>query len=324
MERANPILAQKMGLSSGRATAASAGSGQDDLLRQMRRAVSRAADSAVGLSAVLDQLTATSCDAETLIEEGPAGWIVLGLRDGHAAGLSGLVLIDPPLRSALVEMQTIGDLLPPRGDERPVTRTDAVMTMPFADLLMKELASVGFAGDEADLAAFDMGPMDDLRTAGLMLVQGRYLLWQVTIQLGGPASGEGRRGTVHIAVRPGADLVEEICEQGSDWAHQLRRAVGEAPADLDAVLARMTLPISKIQALEVGQVLHLPGTTVGSVTLTGPSGDGVAAARLGQTAGKRAVRTETPQVDLDDSLSAFSTTPNADATVPGANTLIDS
>ena len=62
----------------------------------------------------------------------------------------------------------------------------------------------------------------------------------------------------------------------------------------------MTLPISKIEAFEVGQVLQLAGTTVGSVMLTGPGGEKVATARLGQVAGKRAVRIEVAQVDMQD------------------------
>ena len=62
----------------------------------------------------------------------------------------------------------------------------------------------------------------------------------------------------------------------------------------------MTLPISKIEEFEVGQVLELAGTTVGSVTLVGADGKPVATARLGQVAGKRAVRVEPEQVQLQE------------------------
>ena len=71
-----------------------------------------------------------------LIEDGPEGWVVLGLRTGDTAGLSGLFLLDPPLRSALIEMQTMGSLLPLAEPQRAVTRTDAVMSVPFAANLL--------------------------------------------------------------------------------------------------------------------------------------------------------------------------------------------
>ena len=80
----------------------------------------------------------------------------------------------------------------------------------------------------------------------------------------------------------------------------LRNAVQDAPAELDAVLTRMMMPIHKIEAFEVGQVLNLAGTTVGSVTLTEPGGDIVTTARLGQVAGKLAVRVQHSQIEMHD------------------------
>ncbi|MDB9943457.1 hypothetical protein OAD19_00180 [Octadecabacter sp.] len=82
-------------------------------MRQMRRALSRAADKAVGLSASVLGIAEETLEAEALIETGPEDWVVIGLRDGANAGLTGLFLINPALRSALVEMQTKGNLLPP-------------------------------------------------------------------------------------------------------------------------------------------------------------------------------------------------------------------
>ena len=55
----------------------------------------------------------------------------------------------------------------------------------------------------------------------------------------------------------------------------------EATAVVTAVLARHTLPLSEAEALRPGQVLPLPGVTVGSVRLEAPIGRPLAAARLG-------------------------------------------
>lgn len=294
METINPVLARKIGAGP-KGGVADAPEGAASPLRKMRRALSRAADKAVGLSASVLGMAEELSEAEALIEDGPEGWVVLGLRDDSSAGLSGLFLMDPALRSALVEMQTIGSLLPVQDQPRKVTRTDAVMTIPFASRLMAELDEAGFGEDGLQCASYDLGPMDDLRTAGLVMLQGRYRSWRVTIQMGGEAQGE-----LLIALRPKVEAAAPEQPGNIAWSKALRAALAEAPTEMEAVLTRMALPYSKIEAFEVGQVLTLAGTTVNSVTLTGPGGEPVAAARLGQVAGKRAVRIEQAEVTLQD------------------------
>ncbi len=294
MESVNSILARKLGMTPASAPKGNGAAASPE--RQVRRALGRAADQALGLSAVLEDLAQDDLEAEELIESGPDGWLVLGLRDGSGAGLSGLFLIDPPMRSALVEMQTMGSLLAPNETQRRVTRVDAVMSVPFASLFLKELSDVGFGGPDINPADYDMGPIDDLRTAGLVMMQGRYRRWKIKINMG---AGEAV-GQMLIAMRPPAAITETPANDGSNWSATLRNALCEAPADLDAVLTRISLPIQKIKAFEVGQVINLAGTTVGSVTLIGPGGKPVTSARLGQVAGKRAVRIERAQVELQD------------------------
>lgn len=294
METVNPILAQKLGLT--RPVPSTDQTAPATPMRQMRRALGRAADKAVGLSASVLGIAEEDLDAEGLIEAGPEGWVVLGLRDGTSAGLSGVFLLDPLLRSALVEMQTMGCLLPPAEDQRGVTRVDGVMSVPFASQLLAELADVGFCAGDLEPAAYDIGPIDDLRTAGLVMLQGQYRCWRISIQMGG---GEAQ-GEMMIGMRPKVSMSAAPVKDTSGWSDALRNAVQDAPAELDAVLTRMTLPIHKIEAFEVGLVLNLAGTTVGSVTLTGPGGEVVTTARLGQVAGKRAVRLQHTRVELQD------------------------
>ena len=305
METVNPILAQKLGLTAAVPDGEVAAPATP--MRQMRRALGRAADKAVGLSASVLGIAQEDLEAEALIETGPEGWIVLGLRDGSSAGLTGLFLLDPPLRSALIEMQTTGNLLPPASEQRPVTRTDAVMSVLFASSLLSELAEAGFGAAEFDAASYDIGPIEDLRTAGLVMMQGSYRCWRITIQMGG---GEAQ-GEMMIAIRPKTTASATPVKDSSGWASALRSAVQEAQAELDAVLTRMKLPINQIEAFEVGQVITLAGTTVGSVTLTGPDGEDVVNARLGQVAGKRAVRVEHAKLDLqEDPPKMAAMTPN--------------
>ena len=296
MNAVNPILARKLGLEPA-ATDDAENAPPASPMRMMRRAMARAADKSVGLSASVLGIAEDETEAETLIEEGPEGWVVLGLREGNHAGLCGLMLLDPALRSALVEMQTMGSLLPPAADPRPVTRIDAVMSVPFAQRLLSELTEVGFDAGGVALDGLDIGPVDDLRTAGLVMAQGRYRTWQISVQVG----GGDVQGDVMIALLPKHHGQQsDQPDDGAAWRQALRNAVCDAPADLDAVLGTLRLPISKIEAFDVGQVVPLPGTTVGSVVLKAPGGEVVAAARLGQTAGKRAVRLEETRLELQE------------------------
>jgi len=248
------------------------------------------------LSASVLGIAEEDLEAEALIESGPDDWVVIGLRDGAQPGLTGLFLLDPALRSALVEMQTMGNLLPVSEAQRKVTRTDALLSIPFASQLLSELAEVGFGANALNPAIYDMGPMDDLRTAGLVMTQGLYRSWRITVQLGG---GE-HQGEMLIAMRPVVTANPAPVDMAPGWSNALRSALEDAPAELEAVLSRMTLPMSHVEAFEVGQVMELAGTTVGSVSVVGPAGEKIAMARLGQVAGKRAVRLETEAIELQD------------------------
>lgn len=297
MDVMNPVLAQKMGLT---ATAEATGdeAGAVSPIRIMRRAMARAADKAVGMSASVLGMSDEEASAEELIENAPDDWVVLGLRDGSEAGLTGLFLIDPPLRSALVEMQTMGALLAAPAVQRSVTGTDAALSLPFATKLLSELEEAGF--DVGDVAAgqYDIGPIEDIRTAGLVLCQGRFRYWRVSLQMG----GADLQGELMIATRCALATEDTPTEGANEWSSTFQKTVEGVTAEMDAVLAQVKMPISEVEALAVGQILRLAGTTVGSVTLSSPDGKAIAKARLGQVAGKRAVRIETPNVELQDAV----------------------
>jgi flagellar motor switch protein FliM len=96
----NPILAQKLGLTPAPPAAQDAEPATP--MRQMWRALGRVADKAAGLLVSVLGISEEDMDAESLIEGGPDGWVVLGLRDGSSAGLTRLFLFDQQLRSDLV------------------------------------------------------------------------------------------------------------------------------------------------------------------------------------------------------------------------------
>jgi flagellar motor switch protein FliM len=85
----------------------------------------------------------------------------------------------------------------------------------------------------------------------------------------------------------------EIMIDGT-WDRRMYAAVSQAPAALQAVLHKMHLTLGYVDGLQVGDVLPLSGATVGSVRLFAPDDVMVGKARLGQSAGMRAVRIQAP------------------------------
>lgn len=297
MSTVNPVLARKLGRS--------ASSGTDDdpkqapgLGRILRMALLRAADRAIGLSLSVLGIAEATQQADALIEESPDGWMVLGLCHPGTPGLAGLVLIDRTLRTAMIEVQTIGMLLEAGDSDRPVTATDAALSSTVVEEFLAELTTSGASAFATELPGVHLRPMPDLTAAGLAMRDGLYRSWRMSLQIGGTE----RQGEMILALAPAARASEpERLDERQGWSQDLRGALEEAPARLDAVLCRLNLPISTVDAFETGQVLRLSGVTVGSVTLEGPGEAPVAPARLGQVAGQRAVRLEIPVVEMQDS-----------------------
>jgi flagellar motor switch protein FliM len=64
----------------------------------------------------------------------------------------------------------------------------------------------------------------------------------------------------------------------------------QADCRLDAVIGRLTLPLRQIMALQVGETLILTTAALDAISLETVEGRHVAAARLGQHRGMRAVK----------------------------------
>jgi flagellar motor switch protein FliM len=70
----------------------------------------------------------------------------------------------------------------------------------------------------------------------------------------------------------------------------LAAQVEQAECQLDAVIARLVLPIGRILALEPGEVLDLPQAALDAITLEARDGRRIARSRLGQNRGMRALK----------------------------------
>ncbi len=121
----------------------------------------------------------------------------------------------------------------------------------------------------------------------MALPEGRYRALRMTLDLG----AGGRQGLLLLMLRlpePPAAAVPAGEEA------TLAPRVLEAEAPLRAVLHRFPLPLAEAEGWQPGQVVPLPGVSVGSVRIEAPAGERIGTARLGQVAGRRAIRIETP------------------------------
>ena len=98
------------------------------------------------------------------------------------------------------------------------------------------------------------------------------------------------------------------------FATDLAEQIDGASCVLHAVVHRMFCPLSKVIGLQLGDVLPLELASINSICLEGLGGERIAAGRLGQNRGMRAIRLA-PQ--------GLHTQPAKQARVPESDDIID-
>lgn len=286
--------------------------------RALRLAVEATGDRLFGLALTVRAVEQRCLAAAALgAEAETAGLIVL--LDGPD-GARGAALFDPPLVQALIEAQTTGRVRPAPPPDRAFTATDAAMTAPLIDAVMHRFAdlltgdAIGAEGDartrpDDRSGLFRFGDrVADARALMLAVGEGDLDLFRLTIDIGDGVSA----GTLALMLPPRAGLPPD--PGGDDEAGDAFDLTGVAlgaPVTLDAVLARATMPLSDVCALEPGSILPVSAAAIGRVELVATGGHVAARARLGQMDGFRALRL------TGSSLAAGQGTPSP-ADEPGA------
>ena len=267
--------------------------------RAVRLVLTKAANDTAGLaitvSSVAEEVTRLDDALSTLTDN----LMLVGLH--RERQLAGLIAVDMQFRSAVMEVQTTGALFAAVAEDRAPTRTDKVLCDPFVAAFVSSfpvaVTGTPFEGWCDGVVADEQ--IGSLREAGLMLDDGDYRIVRMTMDFG-VADRQGLLVLVLplVVESPMTDLTPDPL---IDWDSAFQEVVGDAPASLEAVLHRFSLPLAQAQALEVGTVLPLTGCSVNSVRLVAPDGQKVAEAKLGQSAGQRAVRLETaPSLELQE------------------------
>ncbi len=266
--------------------------------RGWRLSLARAARDSARVQLEIRALTQIRLSLAELLEL-PEDMALIALLEGPGEGL-GLMILSPATHSALVESQTSGRVAVAAPVPRRPTRTDAAMVAPLIDNALVRLEDA--LAEEEDLiwaggfryASF----LEDARPLPLLLEDGDYRVLDARLSLGEggregrillalPAEGQGRR------LRPADTASPAAPDAGQDpqnFTEALTDRVAGAGCVLDAVLARLSLPLARVTGLQEGELLTLPGGMLDRIGFEGVDARRLAEGKLGQSRGMRAVR----------------------------------
>lgn len=255
--------------------------------KALRRALSRSADMLWDLALVTQSVEIETQDQDGVVDALGAGDLLV-ILDGPD-GAIGLACMHREVLTGLIEVQTIQQVTQIPVDDRPLTATDAAMAAPFLDDVLQRFANTLEDNPlRACLVGYRFGAMiEDKRAVAHLLNAPGYHCFRAEVDL---ALGR-RAGTLGlflpIADEPGAE--DALQEEGR---HAL--AMQRLPVTLQAVLARLAMPLTEAEALRQGDLLPLSPDIVDGVELRSGQSAVVARGRLGQMNGMRALRLNWP------------------------------
>lgn len=286
------ILRRKIGAQSTHST-----SDRMTVQKALRLAMSRAAQDAIGLEATASGCVETQVSVEVVIAslEGPN---LLLLLEGPERSL-GLAVIDLQFVAGVVEHLTTGRVVPAVSEPRTATRTDAMM---ISDLLNRVLgafdAELKQMPDAPPVAGFHhLLVLEDARAVLMALDEIPYRQLTLAVDLGGGA----KMGEIflYFPYEP-PRKTDYRTREYDEWHDKWHEQVMEIRAPIEAVIHRVSMPVTEVMALEVGSLIPVPIEQITAVSLEGSDGHSVAIGKLGQLAGFRAIRIST---EIGDKLS---------------------
>lgn len=256
------------------------------VLRALRLAFARSAGDRFQLPLSVIGAKQSHRNSDALAEVIDAGWMLLRL--GNTDGMSAAICVDMGVASAIVQVQTIGEVMASPPTAREYTDTDAAMVAPLVeDALNKAAGLVDTTAEQSSLTGFEFqARLPDQRSLFLAMIEDVYRVFELTVELGGGL----RQGQITVL------LPDMPAEQEADDAIQiaagpnLEQASGVLRAELNTVISRMSVPLATLSGLTVGDVLPLAGSRLDRAEILTIARNRAAIGRLGQCGGMRAVR----------------------------------
>lgn len=266
--------------------------------RAVAAAVARAADRAHGMALFFDRVSVGHAVVAELAELFPEQALI-SVVQGPGDSL-GAVAISPGLLTSVIEMQALGRISTRPVVPRRPTRTDGAICADFVSLCLAELgaelsALPGFDGMSGyRYASF----LDDPRPLALMLEDVSYRLISATLRAGTAGQRDGQIVVLLPSVAARAEesatpvLTAEAAPPAapSPGTGVLAETVQAVPIELIAVLCRRTLSLGELQTLSPGDRITLPPGVLTQATLETTTGQVLLRGRLGEAAGRHALR----------------------------------
>lgn len=257
------------------------------ILRALRLALARSAGETVGLAmSVIGATQARRCqeELEKSVPEESLLLVLAGPEDQLGAAC-----IDLGCVTAIVQQQTMGQVMGTAPAGRPFTGTDAALSAPLIDALLERVRDVGDASsDHRCLAGFQVRHRSETRRSLVLALEvEEFRVFELTIDI---AAGRSQ-GRITL-ILPDPSEIPVLSQDGTktEQGPCLEQGFGVMRADLNAVVSRIRLPLSAFAAMKAGDVLPLFGNNLDKTEMLSVEGKKVAVARLGQCRGMRAVR----------------------------------
>ncbi|MEB8388684.1 FliM/FliN family flagellar motor C-terminal domain-containing protein [Rhodobacteraceae bacterium KMM 6894] len=261
--------------------------------KALRLALATSADQMFDLPLVVTALEQVELSQTALRREFDGGGLLM-LLDGPG-GACGGVRIDLALLTALIEVQTTGRVTGRVLSDRPVTRTDAAMAAPLIDAALTGAAAL--LGDESPdhrspdhwAIGYRFGVMmEDPRAMTLALHAPAFHVFRLYVEAGEVAQTGAI--TFLLPVPEPIKINARDAKLAGTPLRTLEQSAMDAPVSLEAVLGRTRLPLARVCALEVGEVLTFSMERPMEIRLEVSQKHTVAVGCLGQVNGARAVR----------------------------------
>ena len=213
--------------------------------------------------------------------------------DDVSSGVSGraAVILDRGLVQTLVEVQTRGRITEAELDTRAYTHTDAAVTAQLIDPVLASvdemMASSPHSPDPLRLRYGDK--VEDGRALLLALEAPDYVLFRISLDIeAGTRSSDVLLAIPEEMLRPPPPAQDP--EDAETGAFDLSGMALSAPIPLNAVVARVKMPLSRVCALKPGDTLNVERSALTTTELIGSKGFVLGKVALGQMNGFRAVR----------------------------------
>jgi flagellar motor switch protein FliM len=256
------------------------------VLRALRLAFARAAGDVMQLPLTVIGAKQSCRPADTLAEIAKDDWLFVLLGNGD--GVSAAVCLDPGAVSAIVQVQTFGQVMSDPPSARVCTDTDAAMVAPLIEeVLTRASRIVESSGDQAGLTGYEYkARLPDKRTLTLAMVEDIYDVYELTVELGGGV----RQGQISVFLPDRQKDGDLDAPEEQVAGPNLEQSSGVLRAELNTVICRMSLPFASLSGLSEGDVLPLVGARVDKAEVLTIDRSRAAVGRLGQCGGMRAVR----------------------------------